>query len=151
MCSHSSLRYVITSLRFCWTYLLSLQFFAFNFQEFLWIAFSSLLLSLQIVIALPLFATDGATWHAIPDYGCAWKGPLKTQVSLEFFQIFRMQSLLQGWWTEFPTRSRECVLLIEFCLCWRPGDTILISPGGDHVASNIQIEKPLCLVSWSNN
>lgn len=29
----------------------------------------------------------------------------------------------------------------------RPGDTILIAAGGNHVASNIQIEKPLCLVS----
>ncbi|PKI63009.1 F-box protein SKIP5 [Punica granatum] len=28
----------------------------------------------------------------------------------------------------------------------RPGDTILISPGGNHLASNIQIRKPLCLI-----
>ncbi|XP_050234478.1 F-box protein SKIP5 [Mercurialis annua] len=28
----------------------------------------------------------------------------------------------------------------------RPGDTILISAGGNHLASNIQINKPLCLV-----
>ncbi|KDP40515.1 hypothetical protein JCGZ_24514 [Jatropha curcas] len=28
----------------------------------------------------------------------------------------------------------------------RPGDTILISAGGNHVASNIQINKPLCLI-----
>ncbi|KAK4748955.1 hypothetical protein SAY87_015541 [Trapa incisa] len=28
----------------------------------------------------------------------------------------------------------------------RPGDTILISPGRSHLASNIQINKPLCLI-----
>ncbi|XP_020273696.1 F-box protein SKIP5 isoform X2 [Asparagus officinalis] len=28
----------------------------------------------------------------------------------------------------------------------RPGDTILIAAGGNHVASNIQIKKPLCLI-----
>ncbi|XP_064983748.1 F-box protein SKIP5-like [Musa acuminata AAA Group] len=28
----------------------------------------------------------------------------------------------------------------------RPGDTILIAPGLDHVACNIQIKKPLCLI-----
>ncbi|KAG0453439.1 hypothetical protein HPP92_024743 [Vanilla planifolia] len=28
----------------------------------------------------------------------------------------------------------------------RPGDTILISAGGNHIASNIQIKKPLCLI-----
>ncbi|GAA0159134.1 hypothetical protein Leryth_026397 [Lithospermum erythrorhizon] len=28
----------------------------------------------------------------------------------------------------------------------RPGDTILISSGGNHLASNIQIKKPLCLI-----
>ncbi|XP_058107029.1 F-box protein SKIP5 [Magnolia sinica] len=28
----------------------------------------------------------------------------------------------------------------------RPGDTILIAAGGNHVASNIQINKPLCLI-----
>ncbi|KAL5570487.1 hypothetical protein UlMin_027062 [Ulmus minor] len=28
----------------------------------------------------------------------------------------------------------------------RPGDTILIAAGGEHVASNIQIRKPLCLI-----
>ncbi|EEF49579.1 F-box protein SKIP5 [Ricinus communis] len=28
----------------------------------------------------------------------------------------------------------------------RPGDTILISAGGSHLASNIQINKPLCLI-----
>ncbi|KAI6675965.1 hypothetical protein NL676_036761 [Syzygium grande] len=28
----------------------------------------------------------------------------------------------------------------------RPGDTILIAAGGSHVASNIQINKPLCLI-----
>ncbi|KAL3732596.1 LOW QUALITY PROTEIN: F-box protein SKIP5 [Eucalyptus grandis] len=28
----------------------------------------------------------------------------------------------------------------------RPGDTILIAAGGSHVASNIQIKKPLCLI-----
>ena len=28
----------------------------------------------------------------------------------------------------------------------RPGDTILIAAGGSHLASNIQIKKPLCLV-----
>lgn len=28
----------------------------------------------------------------------------------------------------------------------RPGDTILISAGGNHLASNIQIKKPLCLI-----
>ncbi|KAL3537732.1 hypothetical protein ACH5RR_001098 [Cinchona calisaya] len=28
----------------------------------------------------------------------------------------------------------------------RPGDTILIASGGSHVASNIQINKPLCLI-----
>lgn len=28
----------------------------------------------------------------------------------------------------------------------RPGDTVLIAPGADHVASNIQIKKPLCLI-----
>ncbi|XP_065868283.1 F-box protein SKIP5 isoform X1 [Euphorbia lathyris] len=28
----------------------------------------------------------------------------------------------------------------------RPGDTILIAAGGDHLASNIQINKPLCLI-----
>ncbi|XP_016728051.1 F-box protein SKIP5 isoform X2 [Gossypium hirsutum] len=29
----------------------------------------------------------------------------------------------------------------------RPGDTILIAAGGSHLASNIQIKKPLCLIS----
>ncbi|KAK4366886.1 hypothetical protein RND71_014766 [Anisodus tanguticus] len=29
----------------------------------------------------------------------------------------------------------------------RPGDTILIAAGGSHRVSNIQIEKPLCLVT----
>ncbi|XP_028557334.1 F-box protein SKIP5 isoform X2 [Dendrobium catenatum] len=28
----------------------------------------------------------------------------------------------------------------------RPGDTILISAGGNHIAHNIQIKKPLCLI-----
>ncbi|WOL06719.1 hypothetical protein Cni_G15453 [Canna indica] len=28
----------------------------------------------------------------------------------------------------------------------RPGDTILIAPGGNHIACNIQIKKPLCLI-----
>lgn len=28
----------------------------------------------------------------------------------------------------------------------RPGDTILIAAGGSHIASNIQIKKPLCLI-----
>ncbi|XP_047342293.1 F-box protein SKIP5 [Impatiens glandulifera] len=28
----------------------------------------------------------------------------------------------------------------------RPGDTILIAPGGTHLASDIQIDKPLCLI-----
>ncbi|KAK9282765.1 hypothetical protein L1049_010986 [Liquidambar formosana] len=28
----------------------------------------------------------------------------------------------------------------------KPGDTILISAGGSHVASNIKIKKPLCLI-----
>lgn len=36
---------------------------------------------------------------------------------------------------------------ILFMFGQRPGDTILIAAGGNHVASNIQIEKPLCLVS----
>lgn len=31
--------------------------------------------------------------------------------------------------------------------CWRPGDTILIAAGGSHVACNIQIKKPICIVS----
>lgn len=31
---------------------------------------------------------------------------------------------------------------------YRPGDTILIAAGGSHHTSNIQIKKPLCLVSY---
>lgn len=39
-------------------------------------------------------------------------------------------------------------LIRELCLIWcRPGDTILIAPGVPHVAPNILINKPLCLVS----
>jgi len=47
-----------------------------------------------------------------------------------------------------------CMLLVSenghtmiFTFGRRPGDTILIAAGGNHVASNIQIRKPLCLVS----
>jgi len=31
----------------------------------------------------------------------------------------------------------------------RPGDTILIAAGGTHIACNIQIKKPICIVSFT--
>lgn len=50
-----------------------------------------------------------------------------------------------------------CLYIFLLLVCWvlehdivlhpcRPGDTILIAAGGRHLASNIQISKPLCLV-----
>lgn len=35
-----------------------------------------------------------------------------------------------------------------YFLSYRPGDTILIAAGGSHHVANIQIRKPLCLVSY---
>lgn len=40
-------------------------------------------------------------------------------------------------------RVLELIILVFHC---RPGDTILIAAGGRHLASDIQIKKPLCLV-----
>lgn len=37
------------------------------------ICFSTFFLGLQIATVLPLFATGGAAWCVIPDYGCEWK------------------------------------------------------------------------------
>ena len=45
----------------------------------------------------------------------------------------------------FQEEQRETKSYHDYCP-FRPGDTILIAAGGRHLASNIQINKPLCLV-----
>lgn len=55
-----------------------------------------LLLSLQIGITPPSFATDGATWHATLAYGCEQIGLSKSYLTLEFSLALRQLSLLQG-------------------------------------------------------
>lgn len=71
------------------------------------ICFSTFFLGLQIATVSPLFATGGAAWCVIPDYGCEWKILLETWVSLEFFPILRLQFLLQGLLVEFPWRKQR--------------------------------------------
>lgn len=55
-----------------------------------------LLLSLQIGLTPPSFATDGITWRVILAYGFGWIDRLKTYLSLVFFQILKLLFLLQG-------------------------------------------------------
>lgn len=127
-------------------------------------------LSLQIGITRPSFATDGNTWLVILDYGSVLIALSLILLihTLESSPALRLLFLLLGRlvpYYKITSLYSVCVSLsdraiisflqlflldfISYLHC-RPGDTILIAAGGKHLASNIQIKKPLCLVGISS-
>ncbi|CAM8964832.1 unnamed protein product [Rhodiola kirilowii] len=76
----------------------------------------------QIGITPPSFATDGVIWHVI--------------LALVAGRSISKESLQDGVFHDIQTAI----------VAARPGDTIVIASGDTHVATNIQINKPLCLI-----
>ncbi|CAM8964831.1 unnamed protein product [Rhodiola kirilowii] len=83
---------------------------------------SAFFLPYLIGITPPSFATDGVIWHVI--------------LALVAGRSISKESLQDGVFHDIQTAI----------VAARPGDTIVIASGDTHVATNIQINKPLCLI-----